>query len=77
MDTMTCYMLNKSWPTPVPAAAVIQGGRALFIFIGRKAYVDCFISCLLKTGNSPFSFQIVHVRTLSIRRALVEFSEER
>jgi len=28
----------------VPAAAVIRKGRVLFIFIGRKVYVDGFIS---------------------------------
>lgn len=48
---MILRMLKKSWPTPVPAAAVIQGGRALFIFIGRKGYVDGFIGYLLNTGD--------------------------
>jgi hypothetical protein len=27
----------------VPAAAVIRGGRALSIIIGRKEFVDCIV----------------------------------
>lgn len=47
--------MKKSWPTPVPAAAVIQGGQALFTIIGRKGYVGCFLSFLLKAGKLNLS----------------------
>ena len=33
---------KKPWPSSVPAAAVIQRGRALFTLIRRKGYVDGF-----------------------------------
>lgn len=47
--------MKKSWPTPVPAAAVIQGGQALFILIGRKGYVGGFLGFLLKAGKLNLS----------------------
>ena len=32
----------------VPAAAVIREGQALFVITGRKEFVDCNVSYLLK-----------------------------
>ena len=32
----------------MPAAAVKRGGRALFIMTGRKEFVDCKVSFVLK-----------------------------
>jgi len=42
MVIMTVATDKKSWQIPVPASAVIQEGRAVFIVIGRKGFVDCF-----------------------------------
>jgi hypothetical protein len=39
---MTKVTGKKSWQIPVPAAAVIQEGRAVFIVIGRKGFVGGF-----------------------------------
>jgi hypothetical protein len=41
--TMIIVRGKKSWQIPVPAAAVIQEGLALFGVIGCKGYVGCFI----------------------------------
>jgi hypothetical protein len=41
--------MNKSWLILVPAAAVKRGGRALFVLTGRKGFVDCKVSFMLKT----------------------------
>ena len=43
-DNNDIYLENKSWLIPVPAAAVIREGRALFGLIGRKGHVGCFKS---------------------------------
>ena len=40
--------MNKSRLILVPAAAVKRGGRALFIMTGRKEFVDCKVSFVLK-----------------------------
>jgi len=39
---------KKSWQIPVPAAAVIQEGLALFGVIGCKGYVGCFFYYSIK-----------------------------
>ena len=39
---------KKSWLILVPAAAVIREGQALFKITGRKGFVDCITSFLVK-----------------------------
>ena len=40
--------MNKSRLILVQAAAVKRGGRALLIMTGRKEFVDCKVSFVLK-----------------------------
>ena len=46
--------MNKSRLIFVPAAAVKRGGRALFIMTGRKEFVDCKVSFMLKIEAQLF-----------------------
>ena len=39
---MTVIIDKKSQPIPVPAAAVIQEGQAVFVVIEHKGIVDSF-----------------------------------
>jgi hypothetical protein len=48
INIMKNFAGKKSWQIPVPAAAAIQEGQAVFIFIGCKGSVDGFFLCLVK-----------------------------
>ena len=58
----------------MPATAVIQGGRAIFGMIGRKAHVDGFLSLLCKSPNSILGIAMYDFHQFKEKN--LSFSEE-
>jgi len=48
MKIVTVIRSKKFWQIPVPAAAVKQEERAVFVIIGRKGYVGGFFFNTIK-----------------------------